>query len=247
VIGAAFDTADAWLSPHLSDGVRIGGWAVLAGVASMAIYALVSPQRKLKELAATTAETQKALSACDGDFTVAWPLIRKLLGAAFARLALTIVPSLAAGAPVILVLIWMDARFGCAAPRPGETVAVNVSPPSASVIWQPQDAAKHSDDDQWLVRWPDESEHVRLLSADGATLFAMPSEPSSEISRRNFWHALMNSVALPVDSPVELVRIGYATREFMSFGPVWARSYLTIFLVVTCLASIAVKCAFRIT
>jgi hypothetical protein len=247
VIGAAFDTVDAWLAPLVSDGVRIGGWAVLTGVASMAIYALTSPQRKLKALAAATTETQKTLSACDGDFAVAWPLIRKLLSTAFARLGLTLAPSLAAGLPVILVLIWMDGRFGYAAPRAGETVAVEISPPSASVNWQPRDAAESSDVSQWIVRWPDASEHVQLRSADGATLFAMPNAPHPEVTRRDWWHAVMGTVALPVDSPIESLRIKYAPREFTSIGPAWVRSYLTIFLVMTCIASITVKFAFRIT
>lgn len=247
MIGAAFDTADAWLAPLFSDAVRIGGWAALTGVASMAIYARMSPQRKLKTLAATTAETQKALSACDGDFGVAWPLMRKLLSTAFARLGLTLAPSLAAGLPVILVLIWMDARFGCAAPNPGETVTINVSPPSARIVWQPRDAAQHAANDEWLVRWPDGAEHVQLLSADGAELLVMPTSLIPEVTRRNWWHVLTGAVALPVDSPIESIRVGYASREFLSIGPTWVRSYLTIFLVTTCLASITVKFAFRIT
>ncbi len=247
VIGAAFDTVDAWLAPFSSDAVRIGGWAVLTGVASMAIYALTSPQRKLKALAATTAETQKALSACDGDFAVAWPLIRKLLSTAFARLGLTLAPSLAAGLPVILVLIWMDGRFGCAAPRPGETVAVNVLPSSATVVWQPQDAAQHAENDEWLVRWPEHTEKVHLRTADGADLFSIPNSFIPEITRPNWWHAVMGTVALPADSPIESLRFEYPPREFTNIGPVWARGYLAIFLVMTCAASITVKFAFRIT
>lgn len=247
MIGAAFDTADAWLAPLLSDGLRIGGWAMLTGVASMAIYAWVSPQRKLKALAATTTETQKALSECDGDFSVAWPLIRKLLSTAFTRLGLTLAPSVAAGLPVILVLIWMDGRFASAAPRPGETVAVDVSPPSANLKWQPEGVAQHSAHDRWLVRWPDRAERVRLLAPDGTTLLAIPDAMSPELTRRDWWSALMGTSALPVDSPVDSIHIGYAPREFTSFGPAWARGYLMIFLIVTCIASIAVKFAFRIT
>jgi hypothetical protein len=247
VIGAAFDTLDAWLTPYFSDGVRIGGWAVLAGVASMAIYARVSPQRRLKNLAAQTAETQQALSACDGDFAVAWPLIRKLLATAFARLGLTLAPSVAAGLPVIVVLIWMDGRFASAAPQPGETVAVSVSPASASVIWEPRAAAQKSEREQWLVRWPERSEQVQLLSADGAKLLSMPGDLNPEVARRDWWAALTGAVALPADSPIDAVHIAFAPREFTSFGPAWARGYLAIFLVMTCAASMAVKLAFRIT
>lgn len=247
MIGAVLDIADAWFAPLVSDGVRIGGWAVLTGVASMAIYAWVSPQRRLKNLAVATTETQKALSACDGDVAIAWPLIRKLLSTAFTRLGLTLAPSLAAGVPVVLVLIWMDGRFGSAAPRPGETVAVSVSPASASVVWEPREAAQHSENEQWLVRWPDGSKQVQLLSADGAQLFSLPGTLSPEVTRGDWWNVLTGTVALPADSPVDSVRIAYAPREFASFGPVWARGYLTIFLVTTCAASIAVKFAFRIT
>ena len=247
MIGAAFDTADAWLAPLFSDAVRIGGWAVLTGVASMAIYAWTSPQKRLKALAAATTETQNALSRCDGDFAIAWPLIRKLLSTAFARLGLTLAPSLAAGLPVILVLIWMDGRFASSAPRPGETVAVSISPASASVVWEPKDAAKQAGDDQWLVRWPDASERVQLLSSEGAELLSVPSAIVPEVTRHTWWHSVFGTESLPMDSSIDSIHVAYASREFTSFGPAWARSYLAIFLVMTFAASIAVKCAFRIT
>jgi hypothetical protein len=225
---------------------RVVFWAILAGVCSMGIYAVTSPQRRLTSLAEATKAAQNALSTYQGEFAGALPLIRRLFGTALTRLGLVLAPSLLAGLPVIVLLAWLDARYGAAEPQPGETVVARVAPAITALRWQPQDAAELRNGNQWHVRWPSEAESVRLLTADGDELLSIPGPTEARVVRRNWWHALFGSVALPAESPIDSVTFDYAPREVMSVGPSWARGYLAIFLCATCVASLAVKFAFRL-
>ena len=128
MIGQLLDVIDACFAVLMGDTARVVCWAVLAGAGSMWVYAAASPQRRIKELEKESAEARAALAGYVGDFAGAWPLIRRSLAAPLRRLGLALRPSLFAGLPVIVVLVWMDDRYGDAPPRPGETVTVEVLP-----------------------------------------------------------------------------------------------------------------------
>ncbi len=107
MIGAVLSYLDGLLATALSDPFRIAAWATCCGVASMYLYAIFSPQRRLAELRSETMELQKKLAAYQGDFAGAARLMRQNLSVSFRRLGFAFVPSLIAGLPVIVVLIWM--------------------------------------------------------------------------------------------------------------------------------------------
>ncbi len=81
--------------------------AALAGVASMLLYKVASPQRRLEQLAAATSARWDWIEH-DGSFRDAWPLIRRDLGLALARVRLSLGPSLLAGLPVLLGAYLME-------------------------------------------------------------------------------------------------------------------------------------------
>lgn len=105
MIATIFSWLDACLAVALPDVMRIAFWGVISGAASMGLYALVSPQQRLRDLKAQTAEIQKQLSAYDGDFSGAMALTRQNLSVSMRRLGWALLPSLVAGVPVVLVLV----------------------------------------------------------------------------------------------------------------------------------------------
>jgi hypothetical protein len=80
-------------------------WAYLVGVvaggASMLVYARVSPQAKLKALKVECSSIQEQLAAYEGDFNGAMALTAQNLRLTFRRLGCALWPSLIAGFPVI--------------------------------------------------------------------------------------------------------------------------------------------------
>lgn len=248
MIGQALDFIDSWLAMALVDEVRVVCWGVVAGALSMGLYALASPQRRLKTLIDESNAARKALAAFDGDFSLALPLIRRTLSTSLRRLMFVLVPSLLAGLPVIAVLVWLDDRFGYDLPQPGQTVAVEVLPHSALVGWQPEESAKAVSTGQWLVTWPDADGLVQLKSAEGVALVSLPCGASTAICQKGWVETLFScpSQSLPAGSSVESATIGLPPREMLSFGPGWLRTPLAVFLCVTCLSSLTVKGGFRI-
>jgi hypothetical protein len=107
MIVTPFTWLDSSLALLLPDVLRIFFWAVLSGIASMAVYAWTSPQQRLRDLKVQTTELQKQLAAYDGDFAGAMAITRQNLTLALARLGWALVPSLLAGLPVVLVLVGM--------------------------------------------------------------------------------------------------------------------------------------------
>ncbi|HEX6984859.1 MAG TPA: hypothetical protein VF170_05755 [Planctomycetaceae bacterium] len=248
MIGPLLDFLDACLAFLLGDTARVVCWAAAAGAGSMGLYALASPQRRLTALAEESAEARRALSRYDGDFSGALPLIRRSLSAATRRVGLVLGPSTLAGLPVLVVLFWIEDRYGYAAPRPGESVAVGVLPRTAAVSWQPSDAATASSEGRWLLRWPETTGSVRLLASGGVELLKVPAAPVPAVGRWNWLDAVLGSRAgaLAAESPVEAVHLGVSRREFVPIGPPWARTSLALFLGVACAASLAVKRLFRL-
>lgn len=90
-------------------------WALLigsvAGLASMLVYARISPQEKLKSLKSQSVELQQAISAYDGDFSGALSLTKQNLRLAFLRLSCVLWPSIMAGLPVLVALFFVEDNY----------------------------------------------------------------------------------------------------------------------------------------
>lgn len=85
--------------------------AAIAGIVSMLVYRCTSPQQRLKQLESEAVAARRALDDLDGSFADAWPLMRRSLGLALARLRLVLVPSILAGLPVLLPMALMEHRL----------------------------------------------------------------------------------------------------------------------------------------
>ncbi|MCA9029911.1 MAG: hypothetical protein KDA69_03525 [Planctomycetaceae bacterium] len=76
------------------------------GALSMWLYKLCSYQERLKSTVAELSDVQSKMMSYDGEFEGAQALMRESLKLSFLRLALVVVPSLMAAAPIIAVLTW---------------------------------------------------------------------------------------------------------------------------------------------
>ena len=118
--------AFAWLDGALAflpALVRALLWGAVGGGASMGIYAIVSPQRRLRELKGAVRTARSEVFAHDGGFEEGIVLLRRQLGLSLRVLALTLVPVALASIPVLLLMVGMSSRFS------GQAALISGVPP----------------------------------------------------------------------------------------------------------------------
>lgn len=106
--GDVVSFCDSCLSSLYSASAWLIGCALGAGAASMAIYAMVSPQERLKAMERKSADVRGRLARYDGDFSGGLVLVRMQLAVAVRRLGLSVGPALLAGLPVLAALAWIE-------------------------------------------------------------------------------------------------------------------------------------------
>jgi len=119
--------ADNFLGAILPPFGRVILWPGLAAAISMGIYAVTSPQEKLKEVVNKSHEMMTRLSAHEGDFNELLALTKDNLRLAGSRIIHTIPATIISVIPVLYILVWMETAF--------ETTAFFHSGPSWARGW----------------------------------------------------------------------------------------------------------------
>lgn len=248
MIGAILDSMDSFLAHVLPVALRVAVWGVVTGAASMAIYTVCSPQKRLKDLKSQTAALRKEISSYDGDFPGAMRLARRNLGLSLQRFGYSLGPALLSSAPVVIVIFWMAARLDAGLPESGETVEVVVEPEGTQVAWEPSNSATRAQEEAaWKLRWPAPTEEVRLIGPRGEELVRFPLErPQQRFEPASWASSLVAAVGwdvLPAESSVASVRLSLPSREMIPVGPAWLRSWWLFYILPACAAALGVKYA----
>lgn len=229
------------LMEGLPDTVRLTVWALLCAASSMTLYSLFSPQRKLRRIACRRRAIQRRLHGFEGSISEARPLLGEQLRLALRQLALVLVPSALAIAPVVLVILWLDASYGYRFPEPNEPLVVNTDPPQQTARLLPvgEKPANSTDGAAWALE----------LDSDRAERLWLPIEvPVPFIGKVRWWNMLFDNPAgyLPPEAVIDAAELNLPMREYLPIGPEWLRPWYVLFLVVMTLASISIKLGFRI-
>jgi hypothetical protein len=240
-----------WLDSRLfllPDLVRILIWAAIGSAASMALYAVLSPQRRLVAIKARISESQAVVEAYSGDFRGALPLLKSQIGLSLRHVGLTLLPAVVGSLPVLFLIPWLALRFGWALPDPGTPVTVTASPAREDLSWQPPLPAL-AGPGSWQVSWPHPGNSANLRAADGTVLLTLPlSQPTPVLTKRRWWHLLFGERAgyLPEDAPVESVELGLSRKTMIPGLPPWLAGWEAPFFGGMLLFSIAIKMRYRI-
>jgi hypothetical protein len=111
IAAGIFAPVDGLLASVVPPLVRLALWGVVAGLVSMLLYRLLSPQRRIALGKTELTQTRQALDACDGDLKDAWPLMRRMLRVALAQVWRTAGPVLLASVPLLWLLAWLDSAY----------------------------------------------------------------------------------------------------------------------------------------
>lgn len=225
-----FDFVDRSLLGALPPLLRLILWAIAGAAVSLALYRLLSPQRRIAQAKAAALDARRKLNAHDGDLETALPLMRQSMKAALRHVGLVFPGALIASLPVLALLVWLDAAYGYQLPQGQQAPAVSVDPATYSGQWQPNGSVE--------VRDQKGGEVARLTLA----------EPITHIGKRQWWNVLIGNPAgyLPDQGPIESVSIALPERQYLPIGPDWLRSWVTVALTVLVIASLLIMRIARI-
>lgn len=225
-----FDVVDRSLLGALPPLARLVLWAIAAAAVSLALYRLVSPQRRIAAAKAAALDARRRLNAHDGDLESAMPLMRQSMQAALRHVGLVFPAALIASLPVLALLVWLDGAYGYQLPQGSQIPAVSVEPTSLSGRWQPGGSIE--------VRDQSGAEVARLTLA----------APITRIEKRQWWNAIIGNPAgyLPEQGPIDSIIVALPERQYLPVGPDWVRSWLTVALTALVIASLLIMRIARI-
>jgi hypothetical protein len=242
-----FELIDEAFAGILGDTARIILWGIAAGAASMGIYRLTSPQKKIEQAKSDSVAARKALSSYDGDFDGILPLAGRSLATSLRHFGLALGPALLGSLPVIFVMAWMSGSFGYHVPDPGEDVEIKTIGQTEPLSWS--SGIQVSGADQWTVRWPNPDSPISLRDPSGASLVSLPlSHPVPIKHKRMWWNALFANPlgSLPDDAPIDVIELDLKPKVFLPLGPAWMQGWEALFIVFVLVSSVAIKVIFRI-
>jgi hypothetical protein len=225
-----FDFVDGRLLGALPPLARLILWAVAGAAVSLALYRLLSPQRRIAQAKAAALDARRRLNAHDGDLDSALPLMRQSMQAALRHVGLVFPAAIVASLPVLALLVWLDGAYGYQLPQDRQAPAVSVEPATYSGQWQSNGSIE--------VRDKAGAEIARLTLA----------QPVTHLEKRQWWNALIGNPAgyLPDQGPIERVTIALPERQYLPVGPDWLRSWATVALTALVIASLLIMRIARI-
>lgn len=219
---------DDWLTPFLPSSAKLVLWAALGAFLGMELYRLLSPQKRIAEIKLAYARTQQSVADFEGEFQEAWPLLRRMLALALQRVALVFPATIAASLPLLLVVVWLDSRYGDVYPPPDASVGVDVS-------------------GDFKGRWVNGGNgvpHARIVDRTGAAIADVPvTQAVSVIQKWRWWNVLIGNPAgyLPDDLPFDRIDLGLPRQQVLAVGPAWLRGWEGIFFAATILVALMLK------
>ncbi|WP_110649262.1 hypothetical protein [Salinicola peritrichatus] len=219
-----FGVIDGGMATFLPATLRLAVWAIIAGVGTLFLYRLLSPQGKIGEAKRNARAARKRLNEFDGEFSDAGPLIRDQFSSAFKHLGLVVVPTLVSILPLLALLTWLESHYAHALPAAGDTPQMQVVPDTYEPQWSQEDDGPHltvSDSDSELV-------NVKMTA------------PIPVIEQRQWWNWLIGNPLgyLPAESGVERITVELPQPEYLPFGPGWMRHWLAVFFPVMLIVSL---------
>lgn len=228
-----FGAIESAVAEHVPPLLRLGLWAAVAALASIELYRLLSPQRRINAAMQRLRQAQLALAGFDGEFNEAVPLMGRMLRASGQRLLLVFPAAIGASLPILALLVWLDGAYGARFPDPGQPVAVHARPGGLDARLEAAEAGTP------VVVVTDASRQPVVQAQ-------LPA-PVPTIHKWQWWNTLIGNPAgyLPKEAPVDRIDIELPRVEVLDVGPSWMRGwevpFFALFLVFALVAKWARK------
>lgn len=237
----------SWLDQALAAIVPAAGrlvlWGLVAAILSMALYAALSPQQRLRRIRDEAVAARRALDRFEGSFAEARPLMATMFATSMKQLGIVLAPAVLASLPLLFMLAWLHGAFGYVLPEPPGAVDLRTLPAGYEATVQRNDAADNSSE-----RRADAPVLV-VRDGRGRVVEERPLEaPVTTLHKEQWWNLLIANPLgyLAEDSPLEWVEIDLPRREVLPFGPWWLRTWEFVFFTTLVAASLTIKLLFRL-
>jgi hypothetical protein len=236
-----------WLDQVLAAAVPAAGrlvlWGLVAAAFSMALYAALSPQQRLRRIREQAVEARRALDSYDGSFADARPLLAAMFSTSMKQLAVVFGPAVLASLPLLFMLAWLHGAFGYVLPEREATVDLRTLPEGYEATVRQSEAAPLSGREV--------AEAPFLVVRDGSGRVVEEralNAPVTSLHKEQWWNLLIANPLgyLAEDSPLEWVEIDLPRQEVLPFGPWWLRTWEFVFFTTLVAASLAIKLLFRL-
>jgi uncharacterized membrane protein (DUF106 family) len=247
---ALFNAIDDFFS-FMPEALRLALYGLVVGVVAMLIYRLTSPQKRLKAIKQQMADARAAMRSYTGtDASEMLRLSARAIAPALRQLLYVLGPTILAMLPVLLVVLWLEARYSNQLPNSGDIVNVTVLPSDSPVFWSVS-AVETLSIGHYALRWPSHDARVQLLYPGmKAPLLNLPLDrPMSSITKWRWWHRVLDAgepLELPADAPIESITFDMPARHVWSVGPSWMRTWHTPFMAALTVAALGMKFALKI-
>jgi hypothetical protein len=234
---------DQQMAAFLPAAGRLVVWGVTAAVLSMALYTLLSPQRRLKRVRTQAVEARRALDRFDGSFAEARPLMAAMFTSSSKQLAMVFTPAVIASLPLLFLLVWLYGAFGYVLPSSAGGVGFRTQPAGYLAAVQPSVAPDS------FQPGSEAMPSLVVHDAGGRVVDERPlSAPVTVLHKKKWWNLLISNPLgyLAPDSPLDLVEIDLPRREVLPFGPWWLRTWEFVFFTTLVVVSLAIKLLFRV-
>lgn len=244
----------SWLDQALAAIVPAAGrlvlWGLVAAVLSMALYAALSPQHRLRRVRDDAVDARRALDRFEGSFEEARPLMARMFATSMKQLGLVLAPAVLASLPLLFMLAWLHGAFSYALPARADAVDLRTLPEGYEASVQPSQVASSAGLSGTYSAVP-VADPPSLVVRDGRgrVVEERPlNAPVTTLHKEQWWNLLIANPLgyLAEDSPLEWVEIDLPRRELLPVGPWWMRTWEFIFFTTLVAASLAIKFLFRL-
>lgn len=242
-----FSLVSRFLVPFLPETGIITIGACFASCFSMAVYLLLSPQKRLAVLKQHIVDTRMNIAGHHEEFGSVVKLGAQLLSLTLKQVLMTSGPAVAAALPVIFIYVWMSNTFTLDLPDNG-MVKVSLFPQNCAARLVTE-LGRPQKNGTWFVPWHSLGSHLQIVDGIGQTV--VNSDTNAYVSilhKRKWWNLFLGNPAGYIEnsSTLERVEFDFKRLEYFCFGPSWLRGWKGLFLGVTFSLSFAVKSFFKI-
>jgi hypothetical protein len=237
-LGPVFAWLDSQAAGVVPDLFRLLIWGIACGAISMLLYRWLSAQDRINRGKRELKAAQHALNTFDGEFTDAWPLMRRLIRLSLQQVGRVGWPAVVASVPLLFVLSWLSTNYGYTYPPPGAMTRVHTVPVTLKARWQEASATDESDAPRIVVT--DDAD--RIVTVVGMKV------PVPVVHKHQWWNVFIGNPVgyLPAQGIVERVVVSLPHKQFLRVGPRWARGWEVPFFLSLIVVSLVLKTALRI-
>lgn len=221
--------------------VRVAFWGFWSAIFSIAVYSLLSPQKRLAALVLQIAGAKLQLVSQEpDDFSSALKIYKHTVHLALQRLLLTLGPTLVAALPLLFVIAWLSANFSYRFPDRNTLLPAAAQPAEFPVV------ARNMAGEPQKTRPP--YLRIMVLEKQEAILTFTLQHPIPVIEKRRWWHFFFGNLNgyLPPNAPVERISVQLPTLEILPVGPDWLRGWEPLYFAVLFLFSAIFKAVGRL-